>query len=89
MWFFNRKGKEERKVSEGKEEVVCIECDIKTQKDLPSDDSLSGKGMPCENEYNLVSKCMKDNAGQISACTTQWDSFKLCHQQQKDANAKR
>lgn len=65
------------------EKVVCLECDKKTQKDLPSDDKLSSAGMPCEIEYSMVTKCMRENAGQISSCSRQWDGFKLCHEQQK------
>lgn len=36
---------------------VCIDCDRKTQKVLPSDDSSSAsKGMPCEEIYARVGK---------------------------------
>mmetsp|Transcript_22935 Transcript_22935/g.55290 ORF Transcript_22935/g.55290 Transcript_22935/m.55290 type:complete len:99 (+) Transcript_22935:206-502(+) len=39
------------------QEVVCIDCDRKTQKDLPSDDSSSASnGMPCEQVYTTVGK---------------------------------
>ncbi|KAL3822097.1 hypothetical protein ACHAXA_000165 [Cyclostephanos tholiformis] len=34
---------------------VCIDCDRKTQKELPPDASSSAsKGMPCEEIYNRV-----------------------------------
>lgn len=65
---------------ESREEVVCIDCDKKNQKDLPSSDGISSKGMACEIEYTLVSSCMRNNSGQISSCKTQWDDFKLCHE---------
>lgn len=36
---------------------VCIDCDRKTQKELPSDDpSSASKGMPCEEIYARVGK---------------------------------
>ncbi len=77
--------KQKEEDMEDMEKVVCIECDIKTQqKELPPNDSLSGAGMPCEVEYNLVSTCMKEQAGQVSACVVQWDDFKLCHQRQRE-----
>ena len=63
------------------DEIICIECDKKTQKDLPSNDSVSSKGMACEVEYSVVSNCMRENSGQISSCKAQWDDFKLCHEQ--------
>ena len=65
------------------ERVVCIDCDKKNQKDLPSNDNLSSEGMPCEVEYSLVSQCMNENHGQVSSCVDQWNNFKQCHSQQK------
>jgi hypothetical protein len=39
---------------------VCIDCDRKTQKELPSDDSSSeSKGMPCEEIYTRVGESEK------------------------------
>ena len=70
---------------EKEEEAICIECDIKNQKDLPTTDVLSSKGSPCENEYLLVSSYMRDNGNQVSACATQWDAFKLCHAKEKES----
>lgn len=37
-------------------DVVCVDCDKKTQKDLPSDKQLSSAcdGMPCELLYKVV-----------------------------------
>ena len=64
---------------DSKEEITCIDCDKKNQKELPSDDGISSKGMACEIEYALVSSCMRENSGQISPCKSQWDEFKLCH----------
>lgn len=59
--------------------VVCIDCDRKTQKDLPSSDGLSSEGMPCDNIYANVVACMDEHKGQIAPCTKQWDEFKACH----------
>ena len=66
-------------------EPICIECDKKNQKDLPQENGTTSasKGMPCELSYNAVNTCMNDNAGQISACRKEWDSFKLCHAENK------
>ena len=68
------------------EEPICIECDKKNQKDLPSNGedtppSSASKGMPCEASYTNVTACMEQNAGQISACRDEWDAFKLCHEE--------
>ncbi|KAL9191507.1 hypothetical protein ACHAXT_001213 [Thalassiosira profunda] len=60
-------------------EVVCIDCDRKTQKDLPADDRASGEGMPCEEIYARVESCMDKHQGQIAPCTKEWDDFKACH----------
>jgi len=62
---------------------VCIECDKKTQKDLPANDNLSSKDMSCEKEYSEVTSCMNRYEGQISSYTDQWNSFRLCHDHQK------
>jgi len=62
---------------------VCIECDKKTQKDLPANDNLSSKDMSCEKEYSEVTSCMNRYEGQISSYTDQWNSFRLCHDKQK------
>lgn len=86
MGLFSRNANKES-VAAAKEEneVICIECDKKTQKDLPSNDVLSSEGMPCEKEYALVSSCMKEKAGQVSSCSSHWDKFKLCHEQNRKA----
>jgi hypothetical protein len=43
---------------------VCLDCDRKTQKELPSDDSSSvSKGMPCEEIYARVGKSRKSQFG--------------------------
>mmetsp|Transcript_764 Transcript_764/g.1381 ORF Transcript_764/g.1381 Transcript_764/m.1381 type:complete len:80 (-) Transcript_764:321-560(-) len=61
-------------------EVVCIDCDKKTQKDLPSNKSSSAsEGMPCEEVYAKVVACMDKHQGQVSPCTKEWDEFKKCH----------
>ena len=65
------------------EEPICIECDKKNQKDLPTSDSSSSDGMPCQQIYMDVNKCMNENDGLISACREPWDAFKQCHSQQK------
>ena len=61
------------------DDVVCIDCDKRTQKDLPSNDTTSSSGMKCEQIYEKVASCMTQNDGQVSACVTEWDKFKRCH----------
>ena len=68
---------------EEEEEPICVECDKKNQKDLPTNDSSSSDGMPCQQIYMGVNKCMQENDGLISACREPWDAFKQCHSQQK------
>lgn len=46
-----------------KKEVICIDCDKGTQKDLPASDGLSSEGMACEEIYAKVGKCMDENRG--------------------------
>ena len=47
-----------------KKEVICIDCDKITQKDLPASDGLSSEGMPCEEIYKKVEQCMDEHQGQ-------------------------
>ena len=65
------------------DEVVCLDCDKKNQKDLPAADPVSQKGRPCAVIYESVTKCMNKNKGQISSCTEEWESFRRCHQQEQ------
>lgn len=66
-------------MSDEKGNVVCEDCDKKTQKDLP-ETSTSSEGMPCEAAYAAVTKCMAEHKGQISPCVKEWDEFKACHE---------
>jgi hypothetical protein len=59
-------------------EPICIDCDKKTQKDLPSDNSSSASN-DCKDEYAKVTACMSEYNGQIGPCAEVWDSFKECH----------
>lgn len=59
-------------------EPICIDCDKKTQKDLPSDNTSSA-ATDCIDEYAKVTVCMSKYKGQIGPCTEEWDSFKECH----------
>ena len=61
--------------------VICIDCDKKTQKELPANDRTSSSGQPCETWYQAVATCMNTHHGQISSCTREWDAFKQCHAQ--------
>jgi hypothetical protein len=63
--------------------VICIDCEKKNQKDLPTTDSVSSSGQPCAQLYAMVSECMSKYEGQISSCTDEWDNFRKCHQQQQ------
>jgi len=67
------------RMSEQKGDVVCEECDRKTQKELPAA-STSSEGMPCQEAYSAVTKCMAKHNGQISPCVKEWDVFKACHE---------
>lgn len=63
-------------------EVVCADCDKKSQKELPDGNSSSAsRGNSCEESYARVTACMDANKGQISACVKEWDEFKECHAQ--------
>ena len=59
-------------------EPICIDCDKKTQKDLPSDNSSSAS-KECQDEYAKVTACMSEYKGQIGPCAEVWHSFKECH----------
>lgn len=63
------------------DEVICLDCDKKNQKDLPADDPVSQKGQPCAEIYETVTDCMGRNKGQISSCTKEWEAFRWCHLQ--------
>ena len=64
----------------GGDDVVCEKCDArKYQKKVPKDDIKSSKGGTCEQYYKNVTICMKQNKGQISKCTKEWDLFRDCH----------
>ena len=66
--------------------VICIDCDKKNQKDLPTTDPVSSSGQPCAQLYATVSECMSKYEGQITSCTDEWDNFRKCHQQQRERN---
>ena len=67
-----------------KQEKVCIDCDKRNQKDLPTSAttnfSSASQGMPCESIYAQVTQCMNVHGGQISPCAREWDDFKSCHE---------
>lgn len=65
------------------DEVICLDCDKKNQKDLPADDSVSQKGQPCAGIYEKVTACMHQHQGQISSCGEEWESFRTCHKQEQ------
>mmetsp|Transcript_34612 Transcript_34612/g.101720 ORF Transcript_34612/g.101720 Transcript_34612/m.101720 type:complete len:85 (-) Transcript_34612:1302-1556(-) len=64
-------------------EPICVDCDKKTQKELPSDDATSTEGAPCQTAYKNVTDCMAKNNGQIGPCTKEWVAFKECHEKEK------
>ena len=68
---------------EDEEEPICVDCDKKTQKELPSDDATSTEGAPCQAAYKDVTDCMSKNNGQIGPCTKEWTAFKECHEKEK------
>ncbi|KAL3772106.1 hypothetical protein ACHAW5_004944 [Stephanodiscus triporus] len=74
----SRMGLSASKQAEGK---LCIECDRKTQKDVPLDDSSSAsKGMLCEEIYTRVGRLGKGRAiFGFAPCAREWGEFKQCH----------
>lgn len=70
------------------DEVICLDCDKKNQKDLPAGDPVSDEGQPCAAIYEKVTECMNEHKGQISSCTEVWDSFRMCHQQEQQKGDK-
>ncbi len=69
-------------------EKVCINCQKNTQKDAPRDSS-SHQGQACEIPYSAVTECMSRNKGQISQCVGEWDTFKQCHEREKQMRQRR
>lgn len=63
--------------------VECIDCNKKTQKDLPQEESTSSEGMPCASSYAAVTACMNKNNGQVAPCTKEWNEFKKCHEKNR------
>jgi len=63
-------------------EPICLDCDKKTQKDLPSDNTSSASN-DCKNEYAKVTACMTEYKGQIGPCGEVWDNFKECHEKKQ------
>ena len=66
-----------------KSKVVCVDCDKKTQKDLPNQTASASKGQPCALSYQTVTECMETNQGQITACAKEWQAFRQCHEDHK------
>ena len=63
---------------------ICVDCDKKTQKDLPSDNSSpASEGKPCAKLYANVMNCMELQKGQISSCRPEWAEFRQCHAKSK------
>lgn len=71
-------GSNSKQQQQQQSEPICIDCDKKTQKDLPSDNSSSAS-KECQDEYAKVTACMSEYKGQIGPCAEVWDSFKECH----------
>mmetsp|Transcript_24238 Transcript_24238/g.27095 ORF Transcript_24238/g.27095 Transcript_24238/m.27095 type:complete len:98 (+) Transcript_24238:20-313(+) len=63
-------------------DIICLDCEKKNQKDLLLTDPISSSGQPCADLYIKVSYCMTKYEGQITSCTDEWDDFRKCHQQQ-------
>ena len=59
-------------------EILCENCDKKTQKDLPADEPEQ-----CMDQYTRVDQCMKANRGQVTSCVEEWKEFQACHASQK------
>lgn len=72
--------------TETKGNTICIDCDKKTQKDLPDDDTTSKAGHPCASFYKDVTDCMVENDGLIAPCSKIWVAFQKCHKEQKQTS---
>ena len=59
--------------------IVCIDCDKKTQKDLPSDNSRAAS-TDCKEVYAQVVACMDKQYKRVAQCKDEWREFKLCHE---------
>lgn len=70
---------EEAKEEKQDEVVVCVDCDKKTQKDLPSDNS-SAASTDCKEVYAQVVACMDKQYKRVAQCKDEWREFKLCHE---------
>lgn len=66
-----------------KDEVVCEDCKIETQKELPPTDESASQGGHCHKLYLKVDKCMRENRQQVTKCNEEWRAFRECHQQEK------
>lgn len=55
---------------------ICENCVKSKQVELPS----TAAAASCGEQYVTVDECMKQNAGQISACVNEWKAFQLCHE---------
>lgn len=71
-------GSNSKQQQQQQSEPICIDCDKKNQKDLPSDNSSSAS-KECQDEYAKVTACMSEYKGQIGPCAEVWDRFKECH----------
>jgi hypothetical protein len=78
----------EQPPAETKGNSICVDCDKKTQKELPSDDASSSSGQPCALFYKKVSECMKVHEGLIAPCSKEWDAFQKCHKERKPVHSK-
>eukprot|EP00527_Entomoneis_sp_CCMP2396_P003810 CAMPEP_0198143976 /NCGR_PEP_ID=MMETSP1443-20131203/12311_1 /TAXON_ID=186043 /ORGANISM="Entomoneis sp., Strain CCMP2396" /LENGTH=90 /DNA_ID=CAMNT_0043807291 /DNA_START=105 /DNA_END=378 /DNA_ORIENTATION=+ len=63
--------------------VVCVNCAKTTQKDVPTNSTVTEN---CSDVYTIVDQCMKSNKGQISKCVVEWQSFKACHETKEKSN---
>jgi hypothetical protein len=66
---------------------ICIDCDKKTQKELPETPSTTenpasaaAPGQACAELYLAVTACNFGNKGQITPCIKEWDAFRACHE---------
>mmetsp|Transcript_30398 Transcript_30398/g.34648 ORF Transcript_30398/g.34648 Transcript_30398/m.34648 type:complete len:91 (+) Transcript_30398:49-321(+) len=88
MWIFGKKKKnsnnKDEKEDSSSSNPICIDCDKKNQKDLPSSNKPSAAtGQPCDQLYQNVAKCMIENDGQITSCVEEWKLFNKCHEKNK------
>jgi hypothetical protein len=68
---------------------ICIDCQKDKQVAYPGgndsgiETDTSNNTNPCDDLYQKVDVCMKNNQGQISSCVSEWKFFNECFTRHK------